>query len=303
MRYVVRLFLVMLVVLTATAPASAETCRPAASFPLTTDWFGGVTIPVRIGGRTANLLVDTGGAYSMLTESTVAALGLKPRSFDSRRITMYGGKRLTSFVMFRDMDIAPGINAPDHFLVMPNDRVPGDIAGTLAPDFLSRYDLDFDFANARLNLFVYDQCPARATLPPRSILASIPILQDSAHHVLASVSVDGKEVMALFDTGASRTDLSLETAEALYGFGPNTPALHPAEGPDAEPGMLRYPFQTLAIGALQIGHPDIALVPDRNSRRSSLAPKMILGMGILRHYRIIISYAGQNLVVASATGR
>lgn len=263
-------------------PARGE-CRTAAAFDLHTDWYGGVYIPVTAGGRSLNMLIDTGGTTSMLTASTVAALGLPLEPITMQRVTMYGGAELRNFVWLNTMRIGNASSPPTAFLVVPDDRLPHELAGTLAPDFLSRYDIDLDLAAARLNLLL--PCPER-------FKGAIPITLDRSNHVIVPVRIDGKTIMAVMDTGASRTDLSLETARAVFGLGPG---LHAAEGPDVEDGVYRYPFRSLAIGGITIDRPEIALVPDRISRRPLSTPRMVLGMSILRHYRLVIGYHEQLL--------
>ena len=260
-------------------PARGE-CGTVAAFDLHTDWYGGVYIPVTAGGRPLNMLIDTGGTTSMLTASTVAALGLPLEPITMQRVTMYGGAQLQHFVWLNTMHIGNAGSPPTMFLVVPDDRLPHELSGTLAPDFMSRYDVDLDLAAARLSLL--QPCPERL-----QSANTVPISLDKSNHVIVPVQIDGRTVMAVMDTGASRTDLSLETARTLFSFGSG---LHPAEGSDVEDGVYRYPFRALSIGGITIARPDIALVPDRISRRPRAAPKMVLGMNILRHYRLVIGY-------------
>jgi predicted aspartyl protease len=285
------LLVAALALLLGAGPARGDACRPLASFELRTDWYGGVYITVAAGGRNLNMLIDTGGTTSMLTSSTAASLGLRLQPLRGQRVTMYGGTTLGSFVWLNGMQIGTAASPPAMFLVVPDDKLPSELAGTLAPDFLSHYDVDFDFANARLNLL--PPCPDRFRSP-----ASLPAILDSTHHVFAPVQIDGKTIMAVLDTGASRSDISLETAEALFGFGSGSPGLRPAEGPDVEDGVFRYQFRSMSIGSVTVSRPDIVLVPDRISRRGSTMPRMVLGMSILRHYRLTIGYHEQILTVA-----
>ena len=260
--------------------ARADSCRPT-SFVLETDWYGGVYLPVGIGGEPMKLLVDTGGATSMLTDSTVAALRLN-REPIPERVTMYGGLRLDSFVRINSVQVGGLSAAPATFYVMPDNRIPYALSGTLAPDFLSRYDVEFDFPNARMNLFA----PGCAGGDPR---ASVPISPDNVHHIIVPVKVDGRIVEAMLDTGASRSDFSLETARKLFGAALN--GLRPATGADVENGLYTHPFRTLTIGDATIDNPDLVLVPERIARRPANSPRLVLGMGILRRTHMVVSYS------------
>ena len=267
-----------------TAAALAQ-CRPAA-FMLEADWYGGVTVPAAIAGRSLRLLVDTGGANSMLTDTTVTALGL-PRQPIRARITMYGGLRIDSQVRIDGVEVGGVAAAPATFYVLPDNRIPYALSGTLAPDFLSRYDVEIDFARARINLYP----PGCAPIDAR---AAVGFSTDGVHHVIAPVEVDGRTVPALIDTGASRSDFSLETAQEL--FGPCE--LKQATGADVEDGLYTHPFRTLRIGALTVGNPDLVLVPDRIARRPANSPRLVLGMGVLRRSRMVVAYSRGLLMLA-----
>jgi predicted aspartyl protease len=268
--------------------AQADQCRPA-SFVMETDWYGGVYIPAGIGGQPMKLLVDTGGATSMLTDSTVSALGLSRYPL-REHVTMYGGLRLDSFVRINSVQVGGLAATPSTFYVLPDNRIPYALSGTLAPDFLSRYDVEFDFPNARLNLYT----PGCAPIDAR---ASVPIAPDNVHHIVVPVQVDGRTVMALLDTGASRSDFSLETAQELFGPGVSG-GFRPATGAHVEDGLYTHPFHTLSIGGVTVMSPEIVLVPDRIARRPAASPRLVLGMGVLRRTHMTVSYS-RNLVMLS----
>jgi predicted aspartyl protease len=290
-------FLLLLSVL----PASGGSCRPDqhTGFVLETDWYGGIYIPVGIGGQRMKLLVDTGGATSMLTDSTVASLGLTPQPIRTHRVTMYGGLNLTSFVRVGNVQVGAAPSNPSMFYVMPDNRIPYALSGTLAPDFLSRYDVDFDFASARMNLFAAAACPEKAywTNGPSG---HVDLAPNPTRHIIAPVEIDGHTVMALLDTGASRSDLSLETARQLFGSALNQSQLHPATTADAEAGLYTYPFRTISIGGVAVANPDIVLVPDSISRRPPRTPRLILGMGVLRRLHLYVSYSQNRLTLTPA---
>lgn len=279
-------------------------CRPQehTSFELATDWYGGVYVPVAVGGKQVKMLVDTGGASSMLTDSTVVSLGLVPQPIRTHRVTMYGGLRLTKLVRVGDVQVGSAPSTPSIFYVMPDNRIPYALSGTLAPDFLSRYDVEFDFANAHMNLFAPGSCSGHAywTKKPSGSVALVP---NATNHIIASVEIDGQAVTALLDTGASRSDLSLETARQLFGAAMDPAALRPARRADAESGLYTYPFHTISIGGITLANPDIVLVPDAISRRPPHTPRLIIGMGILRRLHLYVSYSQNQLTLSPADAR
>ncbi|MGH7140002.1 MAG: retropepsin-like aspartic protease, partial [Pirellulales bacterium] len=147
----------------ATSPAfAADGCnlRLVASVGMSTDSEGGTDVPMTIAGKPVNLLIDTGGVDSMLTQNTVSTLGL----FSDRLggyLLMYGRKKIDHYASARDV-VFGGLTAPRmRFLVMPDGVMPPELGGTLAPDVLRAYDDDFDFANAKFNLVSPNHCPGQ----------------------------------------------------------------------------------------------------------------------------------------------
>ncbi|GAA0583271.1 aspartyl protease family protein [Rhizomicrobium electricum] len=267
----------------AAAALAAPPCTPEASWTLEPDWYGGMTVPVAVEGKHLSLLVDTGGVRSMLTGSAVADLNLTPRPIRNERVTLYGGLQVTHWVR------VDGAGMPDQFWVMPDARVPYALSGTLAPDFLSRYDVGFDFAHARMRLYAPGACPAGN---------AIPLKPDRTRHLIVTVMLDGKPIDAMLDTGASRSDFSLETARALFGTALRE---QPAERADCERGVSTHAFRQISIGGVTINDPDIVLVPDAIGGRPADSPRLVLGMGILRRLHLTVFYSRNRLAVARAT--
>lgn len=281
-----RVVLASLVLLLLTVSPAHGGCTPLESFTLETDWYGGVTVPVNINGKPVRLLVDTGGVNSMLTATTVETLGLVPQPIRNSRVTLYGGLQLTRFV--RTAAAAGGASGPSDFYVMPDNRIPYALSGTLAPDFLSRFDVEFDFKGAAMRLNAPGSCPDGT---------GVPLVRDSAHHLIVPVVLDGKTVAAMLDTGASRSDMSLETARELFGADLK---LEKANRDDAEAGLFTHGFKNLSIGGVTVKEPDIVVVPDDISRRPKGSPRLILGMGVLRRLHLTISYVRQQITLANA---
>jgi predicted aspartyl protease len=268
-----------------------------ASLEMGTDATGGATVPVGIGGRTVNLLVDTGGISSMLTDGTVDRLGLEREPLPAAaNVVMYGGKRLTHSVTARDIVLGTLTSAKKRFVVLPDGRLPSKIDGTLAPDILAHVDVDFDFANAKLNLFSQDHCPGRVVYWTRDEIAKIPFELSSYGQIALHVRIDGKDVRAAFDTGTSRSVMSLERAEAMFGLKEDSPGMQPLDAP----GVYRYAFKTLTFGGVTVGKPDIVLISDKYSRPVFGEPWLILGIGVMRQFHLFIAYSESRLYVSTA---
>jgi predicted aspartyl protease len=296
-----RLLYSLIALLLLASPALADdSCRLVrmAAFDMNIDSAGGVYVPITISGQSLNLLIDTGGIFTMLTDQSVQKLGLKRLNTFGSGETMFGGKKIEYYVETNDVNLG-GLRA-DHMpmQVIPDGILPDEIGGTLAPNILRHYDVDFDFANAKVNLFAQDHCDGKVVYWTAAPAAQIRIGIDRDGHIDVPVEVDGKQIKAAIDTGSSRSVLSLELAKQLFDIDANDPKLTPEKG---RPRVQHYPFATLTLQGITVRNPDIELISEADSHLSDEGPKLILGMGILRQMHLYIAYKEKKLYVTAAS--
>jgi predicted aspartyl protease len=271
-----------------------------AAFDTNIDAAGGVYVPITISGQSVNLLIDTGGIFTMLTEQSVQRLGLSKHNTFGSGEEMFGGRKIEFYVDTNDVNLG-GLKA-DHMpmQVIPDGFLSGEIGGTLAPNILRHYDVDFDFADAKFNLFAQDHCPGKVVYWTARPPAVIDIGIDRDGHIDLPVEIDGKQVRAALDTGSSRSLMSLELAKSLFDIDGKDPKLTPVKGNAGAPAF-HYPFATLSMHDVTVHNPDIVLVSDAVSHLPDDAPKLILGMGILRQLHLYIAYKERKVYVSSAS--
>jgi predicted aspartyl protease len=287
------------------ADASCQLVR-ITSLGMQTDEAGGVYVPMTIAGENANLLIDTGGIVSMLTQSTVKSLSLSTEAVEGVRIVMFGGTPITRYTTAHDIDFGGLKAAHMDFLIVPDGRLPPELNGTLAPDILRAYDDDFDFANAKFTLFSQDHCAGNLAYWTHDPHAEIPFRVDSAGHINFPVTLDGKDVRATLDTGASRSVLGLEAAEDTFSFDEKNASLK-VLGTTRSGHSYKFPFNTLlfgeagaVLGSVTVINPDLILVSRSDSRLPG-SPDLILGMGVLRQLHLYIDYKEKKLYVTAAS--
>lgn len=294
----ISLIFVSLLALTAST-RSEESCHltRAAAFDLGIDSAGGAYVPITISGQSVNLLIDTGGIFTMLTEQSVQKLGLKKANTFGSGEEMFGGKKIQFYVVANDVNLG-GLKA-DHvpMQVLPDGFLPGEIGGTLAPNILRHYDVDFDFANAKINLFLQDHCAGKVVYWTAAPAAQIDIGIDQEGHIDVPVVIDGRNFKAAIDTGSSRSIMSLELARQLFDIGADDPKLAPVKG---DVRAFRYPFSTLTLQDITVHNPDIVLIPDAVSHLPSDG-RIILGMGILRQLHVYIAYREKKVYATAAS--
>lgn len=275
-----------------------------ASLNLGTDPSGGVYVPAGVNGRSENLIVDTGGMVSMLTESTVNELALSREPINSHMFVFMPGARITEITQADSVQLGTMKAGRVHFLILPDRLVTGEVQGTLAPDFLANYDVELDFVNAKFNLFSQDHCPGQVVYWTHEPFAQIPFQMDRMGHMVTTVQLDEKSIDAIIDTGASQSIMGFEAAKSEFGWDDKTPDLKVgAKRPDGTPANYRFPFKTLTLAGLTVNNPDILLVRQLQSDDFRIgSPKMrfLIGMSVLRQLHMYIAYKERVLYVTGA---
>jgi len=295
-------FTPMLFLASASRTLADDSCHLVrmAAFDMNIDSAGGANVPITIAGQNVNMLIDTGGIFTMLTEQSVQSLGLKKLNTFGSGEEMLGGKKIVYYVETNDVNLG-GLKADRlPMQVLPDGFLPSEIGGIIAPNILRHYDVDFDFANAKFNLFSPDHCEGKVVYWTTVAVAQIPIGIDQNGHIDVTVQIDGKNVKATLDTGSSRSLMSLELAKLLFDFADKDPKLSPAKGGSKFPGF-HYPFGRLTLNDVTVENPDIVLVSDSVSHLFDSETKLILGMGILRQLHIYIAYREKKLYVTAAS--
>jgi predicted aspartyl protease len=291
-----------ILILAVTAPLAAEdVAKPAvpadpcqlllvAKLDMEMDQTGRITVPVLLNGTTKRMMVDTGASDTLIAAATLKDLQLKPyEAGNGAYLQGFDGTISAHMVHIGEFGIGRMRGKNFNLFVMDEHF---DSAGLLGADILVSYDLDFDFANARMGLFAPHQCPGKAVYWTQKAYGVVPFTVKE-NHIWVRVRLDGEEVNAILDTGAADTVMDLDRASADF---------------DLDKDKLRrsrhYPFKTLTIGDVSINSPAIELVPDEDTAllgRSGGALHMIIGMGVLRRLHLYISYKEKMIYITPAT--
>src|SRR5579864_8093572 len=171
-----------------------------ASLDMWTEPDGRVDAPLTLEGHEYRFLVDTGGAISTIDPSYAFYRMKMPAYLSSNGIAVVGGAKVYRYAAPQSVSFGGvSVREAKFYLNPPGWRV----AGTIAPDLLQKFDLDFDFAKGRLNLFSPDHCAGAVPAWTTDPIAVVPILPlDESNHIRIEIQVDGKTVQAVVDTGA-----------------------------------------------------------------------------------------------------
>jgi predicted aspartyl protease len=297
------------------APGSAATAQcslqPLASVGMIGDGSGAIVIPVTLNGRDTAMMVDTGASWSGVVPSAVP--GLRP--FTSVQAAMgAGGGVSDQAVRVPHVQIGQFTFEHSDFMEMPESfSGDGRIGGVIGADILKRLDVEIDIAGRKVNLISKDHCPAKVVYWPHSDLVNIPLDVDLDGLLTAPVTLDGKELTALIDTGAAASLLRLNIAEEKLGLTPESSGVEKAStaltADGAHVQLYRHQFGTLAIGGVTFKNPIITLGDNKiflhvgeEELRHRRPDDMLLGMHQLRQFHLYFAYTEGRLYATTIAG-
>ena len=268
-----------------------------------TELWGGVTIPVTIDDINGRWLVDTGNVTSMISTSIVSELKLK--RFEAPGGVMMGGVSIHQTVHPHQIVLAGMRDSSATLDVAPTNVLDDDTIGMLAPDIMQQFDIDFDFAAGKLNIFSHDHCPDRVVYWTQSNYARVPMKLDAYGHITIPVSLDGRQIIAIVDTGAETSFMTLEDVRSVFGLHNSNSELI-ATGTTRINGMpatetYGFDFGTLTLEGVQITKPNIVVV--KSSGIAEDKTQITLGIETLRQLHMYIAYDEQALYFTAAEAR
>lgn len=297
--------------------AMAEECQlvKLETVPLLGRDVGLPMVTVKINGTDRKFLIATGTAFSSLSESVAAELGLPQRAIEGWEIYSSSKRSISKYVVVDEMKIGQITAKLGKLIVVKTGQ---GIDGALAPDFLKQYDLDFDFAANTLTFMSQNHCPGRVVYWTDSFV-DIPFTLGDNNHIIVPVTLDGKSVRASIDTALSETFLSANTANYVFGLKEGSASLEAVPGA-SESSTVRFKaqFSQLVLEGITIRSPTIYIRSDEiqkqfdrkhldkgqfdpNTAVSLDRQDLEIGMNILSKLHLYIAYKERKLYVSSAT--
>jgi len=222
------LFLALSIAAAGPAPAR-DKCQisKVAELPIVMDGLR-PTIAVQFNGKPANLVLDSGAAFSMISGATAAQYGLRlgPTPFGFR-LQGVGGYADVSLTTVKDFGLI-GVTIHNVDFLVGGSEVGGG-SGLLGQNLLQRFDVEYDLAHGAIRLFKTEGCSksllAYWTTPDKPY-SLVHINGIDPHNPLTrgEAYVNGKEIRVIFDTGAYNSLLSLKAA-ARAGVKPDSPGV------------------------------------------------------------------------------
>lgn len=252
-------------------------------------------MPVSIDGTSVNMLLDTGGFYTVLDRKTADRMHLVVRAVPYAGIRFFDGT--TSNLSAKPGTMLIG-NVPfrDHAIYVANFENPL-FDGILGAEILSVFDVDLDFAGGKVNLFAQGHCPGKIAYWTHGATPAAIDFEMKGNHIALEAEINGKTVKAVLDSGASTTVMKLETAADILHMDADQLRRMRNEG------KAQKLFETLTFQNIAISQPAIHLISKDESKLfdgGSQVPQIIIGMGVLRQLHLYIAYKEKKLYVTPA---
>ena len=191
----------------------------------------------------------------------------------------------------------------------PYDRIFG-------ANFLAAYDVELDIPHGKLRLFSPNHCQEDVVYWTRDYVA-VPFVLDASLRAVMTVTLDGKNLHAMLDTGASQTILSAQTARHSFDIDPAAAAAKPDgeghAGSGATLDYYRHRFSDLDIGGVAFHNTELVIAPDKTSHiirdhhsynamqsETNEETSLIVGLHHLSRIRAYIAYDKRMLYISAA---
>ena len=290
-------------------------CKPdrLASLDITYDSTGRPTVPVKIEGYSKKFLIDTGATFGMLNWQTVYALNLPKKNLPVHIFYMLNGASMEYESMAHDLEIGGIPIDKQPFLVMPAHWSDNETAGTIAPDTLAHYDVDFDFGGRKMTLIAPNNCDGNVVTWTHKPHVTLPLRVDSDGKMHITADLDGTNVDAIIDTGSAWSVLREDVASSVLGRGlGGSEVLRIGTGYNNGWNAYHHKFRELSLGGIVSHDPDLVIMTDKLVQVQESdeinkgfrivgmqAPPLIIGMDVLRQLHLYVDYKA-NVVYATA---
>jgi predicted aspartyl protease len=264
---------------------------------------GHVTIAASANDKDLTLGVDTGGFGSSVTKEGAGRLGMAaPYAARLGAVVPGIGGLWTSEGNVRLDTLRIGDLELDRIFLPVMVAFPG-VDGLIGPDILNHYDVEFDFGRKTFSLFKTHPCSDR-TVTWTGTYIVIPFTLTRDGHIRVPVTVDGRNIDAILDTGAGISVMSMRDANDRFGLAldsPDVEAANPVSGLSWARPVNAYAttFKSLTIGGVAIPNPRIELTEGRNFLGHDFA-SLVLGNDVLSRFHLYIAYHQQKLYISDA---
>lgn len=267
---------------------------------------GSALASARINGIKARFMLDSGAFYSSISRDAATQYRLPLTSVPGGDFSIQGvgGEERVELATVESFEFL-GVPIPRvRFLAI--DENFGNAAGLIGQNLLRIGDVEYDLANGIVRFMRPVGCERQplaywAVSTPYSSVALNPI-EPAQPHLSTTVTINGHNVAAIFDTGANRSYLSLQAA-ARAGITPSSPGVRflGLTG-GIGPGLTKVwsaPVATFQLGGEKVEHTQLLLADLRLQHPVGMVSnydiEMLLGADFFLSHRVYVAYSQNRL--------
>lgn len=259
-----------------------------------------VFIPSEVAGRKTNLMVDTGGAWSLIKGELADELKLERRISHDKRLVDASGSELRDYVRVKDLKLGDLTfrGNTDFFIMTGNLGRLDTFGGTVGLNIIARFDLELDPAAKKIGLFHPDHCPGIGAYWAAEWI-ELPLINSNGLPE-TRVEIGGKKARALIDTGSTRTFMDTDMARRVFDLTPSSPGVAKSgtltlpSGKTSE--TYTYTFATLVVSGFTFENVEVVL-------HDSEEVDLTLGMRELNHLHLYFAFKEKMLYATTANAR
>ena len=299
-------FCCMIVGVLLASHAWAGACHLGKFGTLPVDMVGGrATTVVKINGNDVRFALDTGAFFNTMSKASAMSLGLRLRGFPfDFRLTGIGGDADAEFTDVKEFGVLDTTFKRVNFIVGGTD--PG--YGLLGANLLDVADLEIDLAHGKLTLFEVDHCN-KASLAywtkdgHYEVADTEPADNSNDRRTFLDVTINGKKVHALLDSGAPATMLTRSAAERI-GIDLNAPDVKAGRRSFGVGDKLiktwTVPIDTFSVGTETIQHSQMLVIDGSMGDRDT---DMLLGVDFILAHHMFIANSQRKIYFTYNGGR
>ena len=250
------------------------------------------TVDTKINGREARFLVDSGAFFSTISRAVAKEYGLRdipaPPNF---RLGGIGGEQSASATRVETFTLQSIDLHNIEFVVGGTELRGSEGVGLLGQNVLGLADVEYDLGHGAIRIMKTKGCK-NANLAywakdrPFSIV-DIEDINEARRHTVGTITVNGKKIRAVFDTGAASSVMTLAAARRI-GIDVDGPGAKPAGylgglGPKVVRSWI-VPVDSLGLGGEEVRRTSLR-VADYDFGNDD----MLLGADFFLSHRVYVS--------------
>ena len=225
-----------------------------------------IAVAVSLNGAQHRMLLATSNINSAVLRDFADSTHVPQKHLD-RNVHLYtwGGEAIT-YGTIDNLTLGSGTGGSLRMIVAPGSYpADPDVVGMLGTDILGNFDVEFDFAAAKVRLFSNDHCPNMGAYWAAKY-AELPIDLGQLGKPLSQWTLDGQPVTVSFDTGAAHSIMPMTVAKEKFGLDTGSPGVE-AVGNDADGlPVYRHRFRSLTADGIAVNNPLVALYDSRSKQ-------------------------------------